>query len=196
MRKRSLAAIAVAVTAAIAAVPTQAAAERPSPPTRPTAHAALFAPRITPLLKNLAMRRATIVFGKRFATSSGRRVLKMATKVVLKWEKSKARQCPDPLPGWFFCSQPPSTHWGRGLALEINYRGPGEFRSPWRPGDPPLQTLTPGVVFWLTCWTPGATIDNHVYRSNLWYRLTNGLYVSDGWLDTGTNAPLTGVARC
>jgi hypothetical protein len=48
----------------------------------------------------------------------------------------------------------------------------------------------------VTCRWAGAESNNSVARSNLWYRLTNGLWVSDGWLDTGTNSPLRGVASC
>ena len=96
----------------------------------------------------------------------------------------------------FFCDRPPASSWGRGLAIRIGRLGPGEFASPWHPEASPQQTLTPGIVFWLTCWTGGATINNGVARSNLWYRLTNDLYVSDGWLDTGSNQPLTSVRHC
>lgn len=39
-------------------------------------------------------------------------------------------------------------------------------------------------------------MDNGVtLPSNLWYRLTNHLWVSDSWLYTGTDEPLPGVER-
>jgi hypothetical protein len=121
--------------------------------------------------------------------------VKAAKKVIKKWIKQKAKECPDPLPRWFFCRRPPESRWGRGMALEIGGRWAGEFYSPGQPRNPP-RILRPGFVFWLTCWSAGARIDNGVFTSNLWYRLTDGLWVSDGWLYTGTNQPISGVAHC
>jgi len=159
------------------------------------ANQAVF-PLITDALENLALRRATIVFGERFETWSKKRVVRVARRVVKRWIKRKAKECPDPLPTFFFCRRPPESSWGRGVALAINGGRPGEFRSPWRPQDAAPRVLLPGFVFWLTCWSQGAEINNAVARSNLWYRLTNGLWVSDGWLDTGTNDPQRGVRNC
>jgi hypothetical protein len=199
MRRRTtltVAAIVAALTVAAApAAQASAAAPRRPVPERPQAHVQQFAPLITAALRRLAFRRASIVIGQRFERWGARKVAKVARKVVFSWVRHKARECPDPLPDWFFCRRPPEPEWGRGIALEIGGYRPGEFRSPWSPRNPP-RTLFPGYVFWLTCWTPGATVDNGLLRSNFWYRLTNGLFVSDAWLDTGTNSPLPDVARC
>lgn len=152
-------------------------------------------PLITAALRNLANRRTLIIFRMRYKTWSNQRVVRASKQVVKWWIKKKAKECPDPLPKWFFCSSAPKPRWGRGLALGIGGQGPGEFYSQWSPQNPP-RVLRPGFVFWLTCWSEGAEINNGVNRSNLWYRLTNGLWVSDGWLYTGTNYPLSGVAHC
>jgi hypothetical protein len=153
------------------------------------------APPITAALKNLATRRTFIVLRAQYSHWSNTRLGRVTKAIVRKWVKEEAKKCPDPLPAWFFCSNPPRATWGRGMAVEINGRWPGEFYSPWEPYDPP-RVLRPGYVFWLTCWSSGAEINNGLFRSNLWYRLTNDLWVSDGWLYTGTNDPLQGVARC
>jgi hypothetical protein len=164
-----------------------------SPLTRPQAESAI-PPRITAALRNLATRTTWIRLRARYKEWSDDEVVILTRRIVRKWVVKKAKECPDPLPKWFFCSRPPQ-QWGRGVALGIGGNWAGEFRSPWSPYNPP-RMLRPGFVFWLTCWSKGAVVDNGVYRSNFWYRLTNGLWVSDAWLYTGSNYPLRGVANC
>lgn len=188
-------AAAVVATAVVAAAPAQASAALPRPvDARPQAHVEQFAPRITNALERVAFSRVSIVLGRRFRRWSVRKVGEEARKRVSEWKQHDARVCPDPLPSQYFCSSPPRPRWDLGVALEIQGYRPGEFRSPWRPSDAPPRTLIPGYMFWLTCWSPGAVIDNGLRKSNFWYRLTNSLYVSAAWLETGTNTP--SVGRC
>jgi hypothetical protein len=174
------------------------ASAAPSQPQRNVSdpHAiAAIPPRITVALRNLATRRSIIVLRTRYKQWSQNEVVRVARRIVGKWIAKKAKECPYPLPRWFFCSRPPEPQWGRGLAFAIGDQWPGEFASQWSPRNP-VRLLRPGFVFWLTCWSEGARVDNGLFRSNLWYRLTDGLWVSDAWLDTGTNSPITGVAHC
>jgi hypothetical protein len=152
-------------------------------------------PRITTALKNLARRFSIAKLRSQYEEWSHDEVVEVAKEAVKQWLESKAKECPHPLLRKYFCSRPPELHWGRGLALGFGGRWPGEFYSPWVPRNPP-RVLRPGVVFWLVCWSAGAPVNNGVFRSNLWYRLTNRLWVSDAWLDTGTNRRLPGVAHC
>jgi hypothetical protein len=125
-------------------------------------------------------------------------VVKAAKRAVKWWILKKAKECPDPLPKPFFCSEAPQEHWGRGVALEFNGRSTGEFSS--RSPQNPVRALRPGNVVWLTCSSYGATGQflNGVVRSNIWYRLPDGLWASGAWLYTGAapqyRAP--GVAPC
>jgi hypothetical protein len=152
-------------------------------------------PSITRALRNLATRFSFIRLRATYRDLSDDEIGALVKRVVKKWASGKAKECPSPLPRWFFCSRPAEPQWGRGMAVDIGGQWPGEFYSPWSPSNPP-RVLRPGYVFWLTCWSSGAVIDNGVFRSNLWYRLTNGLWASDAWLYTGTNEPLPNVGRC
>lgn len=188
-------AVAVAVILSLAIPAAAPSAERRSSP--PVANASAGPPpRITSILKNLATRTSRIRLRQRNAHWSQRRVARISKRIVKRWVKDKAKECPNAiLPDAYFCNRPPQPRWGLGVALSINGDWPYTYRSPWST-QTAVQALRPGVTFWLTCWSPGTTIQNAIARSNLWYRLTNGLYVSDGWLSTGTNYAIPGVRRC
>jgi hypothetical protein len=159
------------------------------------ASSAAAPPRITQMLKNLANTFARIEFRRRYKSASESTVGRLTKKAVTKWVKKEAKECPDPLPKLYFCNRPQTPTWGRGIAIGIRGRWVPEYRSPWSPRNSP-QVLRPGVMFWLTCWSAGTRLDYGSYTSNLWYRLTNGLYVNDGQLSTGTDYAIPGVVRC
>jgi hypothetical protein len=48
----------------------------------------------------------------------------------------------------------------------------------------------------LTCYAYGQTITDGGIRTSLWYRLTTGVWINDGWIDTGTDSVIPGVRRC
>ena len=54
----------------------------------------------------------------------------------------------------------------------------------------------PGNVYYLTCWLLGARVAGPYGNTDLWYRVTNGGYVSDALLYTGTNYVIPGVVHC
>lgn len=188
----------VAVLAALVAVAVLLVAPRTSAAatTRADASAVTRAPASIELppwfsdeLRALAERYATKAYAKKYAKKAA---VSFAKRAVKKWVKSKLRECPDPLPRTYFCTPPPRPRWGRGLALNVRGTWPPEQNGQGQV----KRRLRPGIVFWLTCWSQGGAVDNGYLRSNLWYRLTNGLWVNSAWLYTGSSGPIPGTSRC
>jgi hypothetical protein len=176
-RSASMIAVALAVCA-VAALPVHA--HEGSARATTTERASLPIP---PWLKNVARHYLT------------RRVPKAAAKRIFKeWVKSEATSCDGPLPSRYFCPSRP-LRWGVGTAMIFNGQGPTTWSSTQSPASF-MGRLQPGAAYWLTCWVAGSRTSVGSSTSNLWYRLTNGAYVSDAWMYTGTNYPIPGVARC
>jgi hypothetical protein len=113
------------------------------------------------------------------------------------WTQSRGTVCLAPL-RVVFCSWQTSPS-GIGLALGSGGEVPGEWSTPFGVAGQHPPGLTPGLTYWLTCWTAGGTSygpATNWQNTNLWYRLTNGLYVNDAWVYTGTNSPIPGVRHC
>ncbi len=74
---------------------------------------------------------------------------------------------------------------------------PGVWTRSYSPRQLFGPSLVVGRVYYLTCWVLGDRI-NGLYGSttNLWYRVTNGGYVSDAFLYTGTDYVINGVEHC
>jgi hypothetical protein len=193
------AAAAVFLIFTLAAV-AQASPRSPHPQkaaTKPEAKVAL-PPRITAAFRNIALKTSfTKLRAQRaYKDWSDSAVGELSKEFVKEWVKKRATECNNVLPWWFFCNRPPKPVWGRGVAVQIGGYWPGEFVSPWRVDRGLVGRLRPGRVFWLTCWSLGIKINNGWRYSNYWYKLTDGYWVSDAWLYTGTDKPLRGVAYC
>jgi hypothetical protein len=190
-RRTVLAAIVAA--SALSLLPAVGAAAPAAPPAAAATARATVSPELPSWLSdavvNLARKYATKAYAKKFAKATA---TYLAKRAIRKWLASSAQRCPEVLPGKYFCSPPPQPRWGRGMALQIAGRWPPEVDA----SGVARRYLRPGYIFWLTCWSSGGRVDNGFATSNLWYRLTNGLWVNDAWLDTGTNYPLPGVAHC
>lgn len=191
------------VAAAVFLIFTLAAAAQASPrsphpqktATKPEARVAL-PPRITAAFRNIALKTSFTKIRRAYREWSDSEVGQLSREIVQEWVETRATECNKVLPWWFFCNRPPRPVWGRGVAVQIGRYGPGEFVSPWRVDRGSVRPLRPGRVFWLTCWSLGTRINNGWRDSNYWYKLTDGYWVSDAWLYTGTNKPLRGVANC
>lgn len=112
------------------------------------------------------------------------------------WRNSHGTRC-HYLPRSYFCPRSKSIwyRWGLGYALSWRNKAPGAWNSPSWPRHI-VYVMTPGRLFWLTCWTRGDTVTDGGIVTNLWYRMPSGNYVNDGWVDTGTNNPILGVRHC
>lgn len=189
------AALALLTLASSSAQASDTARRDPVALSQPQARVAL-PPRITIAFRNIALKTTFTKIRMAYKDWSDSAVGNLSNRIVKKWVKDKATQCPSWLPSWFFCTRAPNPVWGRGVAVGIGRLWPGEFVSPWRVDRGPVRLLRPGRVFWLTCWSLGRKISNSSRSSNYWYKLTDGYWVSDAWLYTGTNTPLRGVANC
>jgi hypothetical protein len=120
----------------------------------------------------------------------------VAKHALFEWSHSRGEFC-QILPGRFFCPARPQviTRWGIGYALSWNGNSPYAWTSPTWPRIARF-VLTPGYAFWLTCYTYGDRVTDGGIKTSLWYRLTGGTYVNDGWVETGTNAPIAGMSHC
>jgi hypothetical protein len=113
----------------------------------------------------------------------------------------REEKCSNLLPAPFFCPPRPSI-WGVGFALSWHGRSPGVWTSPNSPRqlvrlrNGATYGLTPGVLYWLTCYVRGDRVTDGGIATNLWYRLPSRGWVNDGWVNTGTNYPIPGVRRC
>ena len=170
---------------------------RHSAATKPEAKVAL-PPRISAALRNIALKASFTKLRLKAAYKdwSDSEVADLSQEVVQEWVETRATECNNVLPWWFFCNRPPKPVWGRGVAVEIRGYWPGVFVSPWRVDRGSVRSLSPGRAVWLTCWSLGTKINNGWRYSNYWYKLIDGYWVSDAWLYTGTNKPLRGVAHC
>jgi hypothetical protein len=111
-------------------------------------------------------------------------------------------KCSSLLPAMFFCPaksppplKPPRAFWGSGFALSWHGASPGSWSAPRMPRHV-IRALTPGVLYSLTCWASGSVVTDGGIVTKLWYRLPGGGWVNDGWVDTGTNGVIPGVAHC
>lgn len=128
----------------------------------------------------------------------------VATEALKEWLREE--KCSNLLPAPFFCrsqvAHPKPVHWGAGYALswnglrEVVWTQPRSPRAPVRLANGSRYTLTPGTLYWLTCYSRGDTVTDGGIRTNLWYRLPSGGWVNDGWLQTGTNNVIAGVGHC
>lgn len=122
-------------------------------------------------------------------------------------EYLRGEKCSNLLPAPFFCPAPnPVTPrispWGVGYALtwhggrEFVWDSPSSPRSVIRFSNGSTYTLTPGKLYWLTCYAYGDTATDGGISTNLWYRMPSGGWVNDGWVETATNNPIPGVRHC
>jgi hypothetical protein len=158
----------------------------PALPLRSEAHAAVAIPQF---LKNIA---------RRFWQSPPVRIARRFTKREIKssvrdWLISGGTDCQFPLPE-SFCSWRPRL--GLGQAVSYYGRAPGVWNRPSSPRYEVSQPLVPGRVYYLYCWQYGESIRGPLGTTSLWYRVSNGGYVSDAFLYTGTNSAIPGVRRC
>jgi hypothetical protein len=111
------------------------------------------------------------------------------------WEQSGGRTCIPPLNPVYFCR--PRPHPGLGFALTSNGSVGGAWSSPYL-GRTLVGRLLADHFYWLQCYTYGqASYGPFTSSDSLWYRLPgDGSYISDAWLDTGTNGPQPGVPAC
>jgi hypothetical protein len=82
-----------------------------------------------------------------------------------------------------------------GVSLIWNGKWPGVWSSPSSPRTL-LHGLGPGYLQKTTCYRYGDRASDGVIATRLWYRLEGGGYVNDGFLETGTNAPVPGSRPC
>jgi hypothetical protein len=183
----------VAVAAVVALTFCSSAAAQPSldklTPDAASTRADAAAP-IPPFLKNLAQRFVRQP-PRRIALRVGKRAVKRAGK---EWLESGGTECVFPFPEKF-CSVA-TTRWGLGQAVWSNGRPPGVWNRTYAPRREISEPLVPGKVYYLTCWLLGDRVYGPFGSTNLWYRVTNGGYVSDALLYTGTNDVIPGVAHC
>ena len=120
-----------------------------------------------------------------------------AKEAVAEWVRSGAKVCPSYLPAPYFCPRKQTiwSRWGVGYALRWRGRVPGAWTSPTSPRRL-VYAMTPGVPYWLTCYTRGDTVSDGGIVTSMWYRLRSGSYVNDGWFETGTNSVIPGVTHC
>jgi hypothetical protein len=148
------------------------------------AHAAA----IPPFLRNIA-RRWVRVPPKKIAKTVAKRVIKRAGR---KWLTSGGTECVFPFPDRF-CTQ----RARNGLGQALYWGGPpGVWSRTYSPRREISSPLVVGQVYYLTCWLLGDRIYGPYGSTDLWYRVTNGGYVSDALLYTGTNYVIRGVAHC
>lgn len=179
-----------AVLACAAAAAAQPRVEAGPVSVRPQASAATGGFRIPFWMRTLASR----YLNRR--VKIGEISAEVAKHALFEWSHSRGEVC-SLLPNRFFCPARPQliTRWGIGYALQWNGRWPYSWSSPASPRKA-LWILTPGNAFWLTCYTYGDRVTDGGIVTSLWYRLTNNTFVNDGWVETGTNAPIAGMSHC
>ena len=82
-----------------------------------------------------------------------------------------------------------------GVSLIWNGRRPGVWSFPSSPRKL-LRVLGAGHVQKTTCYAYGDRASDGVIATRLWYRLEGGGFVNDGFLETGTNAPVPASRPC
>jgi hypothetical protein len=122
-------------------------------------------------------------------------------ELLKEWLKNE--KCSNLLPAPYFCpsASSPTALWGRGYALTWRGKREAVWNSPTSPRSVVYRNgivyvLTPGTLYLLTCYARGDTASDGGISTNLWYRLPSGGWVNDGWVQTGTNSVIPGVAHC
>jgi hypothetical protein len=149
---------------------------------------------LTRTLRSLGRRVLTKENIKRYGKKAGKEIAEQAFD---SWVQSAGSDCPTFLTVRFFCTRPPTTQarWGVGQALTWRGRVPGTWSSPGVVRSI-RGSLRVGAFYWLTCYAYGDLVSDGGISTRLWYRLRSGVWVNDGWVDTGTNDVIPGVSRC
>ena len=127
----------------------------------------------------------------RVITSAGRSVLLYLTGQAYKALTGKCAPwsliCAEPagevtngVPAWGPVGAGTVVTGGYGLNMRV---GPGT-------GYAVGGTLPDGAIVEIICTTYAETVGGQWGSTSVWNRLTNGLWVSDGFVDTGTNYPV------
>jgi hypothetical protein len=127
---------------------------------------------------------------KKFVEEAGPEALDYALD---SWMDSRGDTCRTPIAPNFCRPEPPRLI--TGVALSWGGRVPGV----WTAASSPRKlsrTLQPGTLQSLSCYVSGDRATDGGIKTSLWYRLSGGGYVNDGWLETGSNQPVVGVPRC
>ena len=126
--------------------------------------------------------------------------VKIATKVARKkivksydtYVRSNGTVCEFPFPARFCAPR-----YGLGQAVPDRAgAAPGVWSWSWSPRREISRPLVIGEVYYLYCWQLGDQVTGIYGSTYLWYRVSNGGYVSDALLFTGTNDVLPNVPRC
>jgi hypothetical protein len=186
LRMVRLAAVVVIVTLALCS----ASAQATSAPSRSGQQYTVGGPgtvKVPPFVAKLAVK---------WARTAGTAAATAAAKAFIRTGACKA-VLPDKLCNIAKSSSRRPSTWGLGLAVRLpNGQVPGVWNSPSSVRHQVGPPLTPGRFYYLTCWTLGQRIAGPFGATTLWYRVTNGGYVSDALLYTGTNDVVPGVGHC
>ncbi len=146
-------------------------------------------------LGKAAFNRTMIVMERKWPKLQEWEVRARANQVMKIWKRSRRLDCRWPLTASFFCPSDSTPSYGVGVAQGYE----GHWAPAYRGGEVPTtvaEWLRPGYLFWLRCWATGATMDNGVWRSSVWYRLTDGYWVNATWMYTGYSRHLPNVGPC
>jgi hypothetical protein len=94
--------------------------------------------------------------------------------------------------GWlpsFFCPGQQQPSYGVGLAYYAN-------TPVWNANGQVVYQLAQNTPLKLVCFAFGGSQTVGQLTSDLYYRLTNGDWVNDAWIYTGTNSVIAGVPHC
>lgn len=93
----------------------------------------------------------------------------------------------------FFTAIPPTQAadkkvrvWTNGVTLNIRQSPSSSAKS--------IGKLKDKTYIKITCYANGSTVSGQGGKTKIWDKLSTGGYVSDGWLNTGSNKPV--VPKC